>query len=151
MLEATTENSEYSATTDYPDFPEPVKIPALSNNPLIKLNKLNKLNKKKNYEGYRVLRVLVVTDEAIARVLRLEDVAGVTFWADPKLLLRPRGRFVTSAADIMVSPAALPAVEDIFRQGRLIYTVLIENVQVSHSSAPPPPPPTPTLLLTLLL
>jgi len=120
ILETTTDSSEYAATTDYPDFGTPVKIPARY-----------KQSKRKNYEGYRVLRVLLVTDEAIARTLRLEDVPGVTFWADPKLLLRPRGRFVTSAADIMVSPQALPAVEDIFRQGRLTYTVLIDNVQVN--------------------
>lgn len=122
LLEATTDSWDYSAaTTDYPELREPVTIPARRNKPLS--------GKKKNYEGYRVLRVLLVTDKAIDRILRMEDVPGVTFWADPKLLLRPRGRFVTSAADVMVSPKALPSVEDIFRQGRLSYSVLIDNVQ----------------------
>jgi len=138
-LEVTTEPStedadQVSATTEFADFPAPVVIPAGILPPfryMIRNKDFSKfLSKKKQYRGYRVLRVLLVTEEAVARVLQMEDkMEGVNFWADPNLLLRPRGRFVTSVADVMVSRKALPAVEEVFRQSRLTYTVLVDDVQ----------------------
>jgi hypothetical protein len=61
----------------------------------------------------------------------MEDEPGVEFWADPRLLLRPRGLFVTSAADVMVAPKIVPEIEAVFREARLTYTVLIDDVHVS--------------------
>jgi len=65
--------------------------------------------------------------------MALEDEPGIEFWADPRLLLRPRGLFVTSAADVMVAPSIASQVEDLFRQSRLLYSLLVADVQVLYS------------------
>lgn len=83
---------------------------------------------KRSYKGYKVYRVLLPTEESVRRILSMEDEPGVEFWADPRLLLRPRGLFVTSAADIMVAPQTAPRLEEVFRQARLLYSVLLEDV-----------------------
>lgn len=68
--------------------------------------------------------------QAAKWILKFEDLPGIEFWADPKLLLRPRGLFVTSAADIMVAPDITEYIEEAFIQARLPYEVLIPNLQV---------------------
>ena len=94
-------------------------------------------NKKRSYRGYKVYRVILPTEESVRRILSMEDEPGVEFWADPRLLLRPRGLFVTSAADVMVAPKIVPQIEAMFRQARLTYTVLIDDVHVSFNIAFP--------------
>ena len=131
LTELVTQDSTESATetaTDPPmassEMPQPVhhlKRP------------LNK--KKRSYEGYRVYRVILPTEESVQRILALEGEPGIDFWADPHLLLRPRGLFVTSAADIMASPKAIPLVEEVFRRSRLPFVVMVDNVQVKMASA----------------
>ena len=123
LLDTTTAESE-TMTTEYPDFTQ-VKIPPRRNN--------SRLKYRRNYYGYRVFRVILASEEAVKRILQLENESGVEFWADPHLLLRPRGIFVTSAADIMASPRAIPVVEEAFREARAPYSVLIDNVQVNSS------------------
>ena len=86
--------------------------------------------KKRSYQGYRVYRVILPTEESVARILALEGEPGIEFWADPHLLLRPRGLFVTSAADILTSPQAVPLIERVFRESRAPFSVLVPNVQV---------------------
>ena len=88
-------------------------------------------SKKRSYKGYKVYRVILPTEESVRRILSMEDEPGVEFWADPRLLLRPRGLFVTSAADVMVAPKIVPQMEAVFREARLTYTVLIDDVHVS--------------------
>ena len=66
-------------------------------------------------------------------LLKFEDLPGIEFWADPKLLLRPRGLFVTSAADLLVAPDLRDFIEEAFRKARLTYEVLIDDVQVSNA------------------
>lgn len=62
--------------------------------------------------------------------MKFEDLPGIEFWADPKVLLRPRGMFVTSAADILVAPDVTESIEEAFRQARLPFEILIDDVQV---------------------
>jgi len=87
-------------------------------------------SKKRNYKGYKVFRVVLPTEDSVRRIMALEDEPGIEFWADPRLLLRPRGLFVTSAADVMVAPSLASQVEDLFRQSRLLYSLLVPDVQV---------------------
>ena len=89
------------------------------------------VNRKKDFTGYRVYRVVVPSIEAAEWILKFEELPGVEFWADPKLLLRPRGVFVTSAADLMVSPNVVDEVEAALRQARMPFEILIKDVQVS--------------------
>ena len=84
----------------------------------------------KNFTGYRIYRVIVPSIEAAEWILKFEELPGVEFWADPKLLLRPRGIFVTSATDIMVAPHIVDDVEAALKQARLPFEIFIENVQV---------------------
>ena len=70
------------------------------------------------------------SSKAAAWILKFEDLPGVEFWADPKLLLRPRGFFVTSAADLLVAPDVTEAVEEAFHQARLPFEILIKDLQV---------------------
>ena len=88
---------------------------------------------KKDYNGYKVYRVTVPTEEAAAWILKLEDVPGIEFWADPKLILRRQRFFVTSAADIMAAPDVVTYIEEVFQQARLPFEVLIEDVQVTKT------------------
>lgn len=88
---------------------------------------------KKDYAGYRVYRVTIPTEAAAAWIMKLDDLPGIEFWADPKLLLRPvqnDSPFVTSATDIMVAPDVKTHIEDVFKNARLPYSVLIDDVQV---------------------
>lgn len=87
-------------------------------------------NKKRSYSGYKVLRVVLPTEESVNRILALEDEEGIDFWADPRLLLRPRGLFVMSATDMLVAPNKVEHVESILREARLTYTALVDDVQV---------------------
>lgn len=73
-------------------------------------------NKRRSYRGYKVLRVVLPTEEAVERVLALQDEQGIDFWADPRLLLRVD----------KVDP-----VESVLREARLTYTALVDDVQVS--------------------
>ena len=75
----------------------------------------------------------VPTEEAAAWILKLEDVPGIEFWADPKLILRRQRFFVTSAADIMAAPDVVTYIEEVFQQARLPFEVLIEDVQVTKT------------------
>lgn len=88
--------------------------------------------KRRSYKGYKVYRVILPTEDSVRRILSMEDEPGVEFWADPRLLLRPRGLFVTSAADVMVAPQIVSQIEAVFRQARLTYTILIDDVHVSQ-------------------
>lgn len=45
-------------------------------------------------------------------------------------MLRPRGLFVTSAADMFVAPDVTDYLEEAFKQARLPYEILIQDVQV---------------------
>jgi len=63
---------------------------------------------------------------------------GVEFWADPKLLLRPRGVFVTSAADLMVAPDVVDEVEAALRQARMPFEILIKDMQEGIDNENPP-------------
>ncbi|KAI9553939.1 hypothetical protein GHT06_019210 [Daphnia sinensis] len=96
--------------------------------------------KKRSYKGYKVYRVILPTEDSVRRILSMEDEPGVEFWADPRLLLRPRGLFVTSAADVMVAPQIVPEIESVFRQARLTYTVLIDDVHMSIAKENPAGP-----------
>lgn len=95
---------------------------------------------KRSFKGYKVYRVLLPTDEAVRRILSMEEEPGVEFWADPRLLLRPRGLFVTSAADIMVAPQTVQKLEDVFRQARLTYSVLLDDVETAITKENPSGP-----------
>lgn len=103
--------------------------------PLDSTQKTVVLKKRRNYNGYRVYRLILPTEESIERVLSMEDEPGVQFWADPYLLLRPRGSFVTSAADLMVSPKSSARVEIMLREFRIPFTILVNDVQVSLFSS----------------
>lgn len=63
--------------------------------------------------------------------MKFENLPSIELWADPKLLLRPRGLFVTSAADLLVAPDLIDFIEEAFRGAKLNYEVLIDDVQVS--------------------
>lgn len=94
-------------------------------------------SKKRNYKGYKVYRVVLPTEDSVRRIMALEDEPGIEFWADPRLLLRPRGLFVTSAADVMVAPTLASQVEDLFRQSRLLYSLLVADVQTAIAKENP--------------
>jgi Carboxypeptidase activation peptide len=131
QMELVTEDSTESATETATDAPMPSsEMPQPVHHVKRPLNK-----KKRSYEGYRVYRVILPTEESVQRILALEGEPGIDFWADPHLLLRPRGLFVTSAADIMASPKAIPLVEEVFRRSRLPFVVMVDNVQVKMASA----------------
>uniref|UniRef100_A0A0P5P3C1 Carboxypeptidase B n=1 Tax=Daphnia magna TaxID=35525 RepID=A0A0P5P3C1_9CRUS len=95
------------------------------------------IGSKRSYKGYKVYRVILPTEDSVRRILSMEDEPGVEFWADPRLLLRPRGLFVTSAADVMVAPQIVAQIESVFRQARLTYTVLIDDVHMSIAKENP--------------
>jgi len=95
---------------------------------------------KRSYDGYKVYRVILPTEEAVKLVLSMEDEPGIEFWADPRLLLRPRGLFVTSAADVMVAPQIVPQIEQVFRDARLTFSVLLDDVQQAISKENPSGP-----------
>lgn len=97
------------------------------------------VNKRRSYRGYKVLRVVLPTEEAVNRVLSLEDEEGIDFWADPRLLLRPRGLFVMSATDVLVAPEKVERVEGILREARLTYSALVDDVQGAISKENPGP------------
>lgn len=104
----------------------------------------------KDFTGYKVYRITIPTEEVLfsliqflivkfkiistlqaARwILKFEDVPGIEFWADPKLMLRPRGLFVTSAADMLVAPDVSGYIEEALGQARLPFEILITDVQV---------------------
>lgn len=125
--EVMSETTALPAIKEQPEQPvQPILSVDNSNKPAI-----SNSNKRRSYKGYKVYRVILPTEESVRRILSMEDEPGVEFWADPRLLLRPRGLFVTSAADVMVAPKMVPQIESVFRQARLTYTVLINDVHVS--------------------
>lgn len=91
------------------------------------------LSGKRDFTGYRIYRVVIPSIEAAEWILKFEELPGVEFWADPKLLLRPRGVFVTSAADLMVAPDVVDEVEAALRQARMPFEILIKDMQVSSN------------------
>lgn len=135
--ELTTESQDSEATeaaaTDWPTTDWPTTgWPSTDSPPFVdsRQNAAVAPKKKRSYQGYRVYRVILPTDESVARILALEGEPGIEFWADPHLLLRPRGLFVTSAADILTSPQAVPLIERVFRESRAPFSVLVADVQV---------------------
>jgi len=56
---------------------------------------------------------------------------GIEFWADPKLILRPKGMFMASAADILVAPDIIDVFEDALREAFLPFDILIPDLQVN--------------------
>lgn len=92
----------------------------------------------KDFTGYKVYRVTISTEEAARWILKFEDVPGIEFWSDAKLLLQPRGIFVTSATDILVAPDVAGHMEESLRQARLPFEILINDVQEAIRDENPP-------------
>ncbi|XP_057376150.1 uncharacterized protein LOC130697054, partial [Daphnia carinata] len=92
----------------------------------------------KDFTGYKVYRVTISTEEAARWILKFEDVPGIEFWSDAKLLLQPRGIFVTSATDILVAPDVADHMEESLRQARLPFEILINDVQDAIRNENPP-------------
>ena len=93
-------------------------------------DKAASIKSAKDFTGYKVYRVTIPTEMAAKWIMKFEDLPGIEFWADPKMLLRPKGMFVTSAADILVAPDVTESMEEAFRQARLPFEILIPDVQV---------------------
>lgn len=127
------EEESTESTTDSTSINVKQSSPPVRRQPRPSLN-------KRSYEGYKVYRVILPTEESVKLVLSMEDEPGVEFWADPRLLLRPRGLFVTSAADIMVAPQIVPQIEQVFRDARLTFSVLLDDVQLAISKENPSGP-----------
>ena len=122
-------NSGTEWTSDTTTFSPPSPLPA----PFVASGQTSTSTystKKRNYKGYKVYRVVLPSEDAVRRIMAMEDEPGIDFWADPRLLLRPRGLFVTSAADVMVAPSIAAQVEQVFRESRLLYSLLVADVQV---------------------
>jgi hypothetical protein len=131
--ESVTESTEVMGETKTTALPVGVELssPPSSSSGADEAKNTPATTKKRSYKGYKVYRVILPTEDSVRRILSMEDEPGVEFWADPRLLLRPRGLFVTSAADVMVAPKTVPDIEAVFREARLTYTVLIDDVHVS--------------------
>lgn len=131
--ESFTESTELMGETKAAALPVGVELssPPSSSSGADEAKNAPATTKKRSYKGYKVYRVILPTEDSVRRILSMEDEPGVEFWADPRLLLRPRGLFVTSAADVMVAPKTVPDIESVFREARLTYTVLIDDVHVS--------------------
>jgi len=73
--------------------------------------------------------------QAAKWILKFEDLPGIEFWADPKLILKPRGIVMASAADILVAPYMTDIFEEALKEAFLPFEILIPNLQVCK---PPP-------------